>query len=363
MPEWLIIAVALVVVGVAAWALVVWLRGQGDAQATALRQEMQTLLAAQAQSVATQIGQLAQGVTQQLGQVNQALQKGVADSGLLATKAQEAVAAELRGSREILGKINQQLGEVQQAGRELSQASQTLQMVLGGAKTRGTLGEVALERMLSDSLPQSAYELQYSFATGTVVDAIIRSSDKIIPIDSKFPLDAYRRLVQTGEDARKEFAQAVRRHADSIAEKYIIPAEGTLDVALMFVPSESIYYELLMTEDARAGRLDEYCRSKGIIPVSPNTLHAYLSAILMGLRGMKIAENVRRLQDSLAGLQKQFDSFAEVHERLGTHLRHAHQSYEESASKLERARAALDQMAQGALPEAAPKTLEAATKD
>lgn len=347
--------IVLLFLALGGWALAVWTRGS-------LRQEIQAQLTAQAQAVAGQINQLTQSVTQQFLQVGQQLQNGIASAGTLASQAQQAVSQQLRASTEMLGTIRQQLGEVQQAGRELSQASQALQMVLAGAKTRGTLGEVALERLLEDALPRSAYDFQYTFATGVVVDAMVRSGDNILSIDSKFPLDAYRRLVETGEDARKEFAQAVRKHIDSIAEKYILPSEGTLDVALMFVPSESVYYELLMTEDPKAGPLDEYSRRKGVIPVSPNSLHAYLSAILMGLKGMKVEENAKRLLNSLAGLKRQVETFAEVYERLGSHLRHAQQNYEDAAGKLERTQAALDQMTQGALPEAPPKTLEAANK-
>jgi len=357
------VAVALVVVALGGWALAAWIRGRSEAQVTALRQEIQTLLATQAQTVATHIGQLAHSVTQQLGQVTQQLQTGVAATGTLASDAQQAVAARLAESTEMLGAIRQQLGEVQQAGRELSGAARTIELVLGGAQTRGSLGEVALERMLSDALPQAGYELQYRFATGEVVDAVLRFRDKLLPVDSKFPLDDYRRMAEQGEDARKGFAQAVRLHADSIAKKYIRPDEGTLDMALMFVPSEGVYYELLMTADAKGAPLDAYCRSKGVVPVSPNSLYAHLNILLMGLRGIQVEENARRLLASLAGLSKQLDTFAEVYDKLGTHLRNAQQSYTDAGGKLERARNALDQMAQGALPEAAPKTLEAATRD
>ena len=104
-----------------------------------------------------------------------------------------------------------------------------MQSVLGGAKTRGTLGEVTLERLLGDALPQGAYSTQYRFAsTGAIVDAIVRSGERILSIDSKFPLEAYRRLVEFGDEARRDFSLAVRRHADSIAEKYILPGEHTL---------------------------------------------------------------------------------------------------------------------------------------
>src|SRR5208282_4601628 len=158
--------------------------------------------------------------------------------------------------------------------------------------------------------------------------------------------------------ARREFSLAVRKHADSIAEKYILPDEHTFDYALMFVPSEGVYYELLMTEDSKYGRLDEYCRGKRVFPVSPNTFYACLSAIAVSLRGQQIEENARHLFTSLAGLKKQFESFADVYDKLGTHLRNSQKSYEEADSKLNRARNSLEQMSQGALPEDAPKALE-----
>ncbi|MGC1935937.1 MAG: DNA recombination protein RmuC, partial [Candidatus Acidiferrales bacterium] len=315
------------------------------------------------QSVNTQLGQVLQTVLQQLGQVTTSLQEGLTNSGQLVSQAQSAVASELRNSQEVLGRVGKQLGEIQQAGRDLSQATQTLQSVLGGAKTRGSLGEVALEALLADALPRSAYETQYRFSTGGIVDAVIRSGEKLIAIDSKFPLETYRRLIESGDDARKEFFQAVRKHAESVAEKYILQNEGTLDVALMFVPSESVYYELLMTSDAKLGRLDDHCRSKGILPVSPNTLHAYLSAILMGLKGMQVEENAKHLQAGLAGLQSQLEVFSKVYETLGGHIRHAQQCYDDADRKLDRTRGNLEQMAQGALPDAPVKALEATTRE
>jgi DNA recombination protein RmuC len=258
-----------------------------------------------------------------------------------------------------------QLGEVQQAGRDMSQATQTLQTILSGAKTRGTLGEVALERLLEDALPRSAYDTQHRFAsTGAIVDAIVRSGERLLSVDSKFPLEAYRRLVDAGEDARREFCVAVRKHADCIAEKYILPEEHTFDYALMFVPSEGVYYELLLTEDSKYGMLDEYCRSKRVFPVSPNTFYACLSAFAISLQGQKIEESTRMILAGMSGLKKQFESFTDVYEKLGNHLRHAQQSYEDADSKLTRARNSLEQMSQGALsdPVSEPdqRTLESA---
>jgi DNA recombination protein RmuC len=202
--------------------------------------------------------------------------------------------------------------------------------------------------------------MQYRFSNGEIVDAAVHFNGKLVPIDSKFPLDDFRRMGEEGEEARKGFAAAVRNHTDAIAKKYIVPGENTLDFALMFVPSEGVYYELLMSCDSKGVPLDVYCRQKNVIPVSPNSLYAHLSVILMGLKGLQIEENARRLHSSLSGLKTQWDNFAAVYEKLGTHLRNAQQSYGDADRKLERARDALDQMAQGALPEAQPKALEVA---
>ena len=289
------IAVVILAVAVVGW--IAWSASrQSEGQLTSLRQEMQNSLAAQNQAITSQITSQLSGqinslmlsVNQQLGQVRQELQTGVANTSQLASDAQREVAQKLQSSTEALLQMSQKIGQVQQTSQDLSKATQTLQSILGGAKTRGTLGEVTLERLLQDALPQSAYATQYRFAsTGAIVDAIVRSGDRVLSIDSKFPLEAYRRVIETGEDSRREFALAVRKHADAIADKYILPHENTFDYALMFVPSEGVYYELLMTQDTKYGRLDEYCRGKRVFPVSPNTFYACLNAVAISLQGQK----------------------------------------------------------------------------
>jgi DNA recombination protein RmuC len=176
----------------------------------------------------------------------------------------------------------------------------------------------------------------------------------VLCIDSKFPLEAYRRLVDAGDEARRDFSLAVRKHADSIAEKYILPHEHTLEYALMFVPSEGVYYELLMTQDSKYGRLDEYCRAKRVLPVSPNVLCAFVSAVAISLQGQKFEENARHLFAGLAGLKKQIEIFGGLYEKLGNHLRHAQQSYEDADARLTRVTNSVEQMSQGALPVAEP---------
>jgi DNA recombination protein RmuC len=346
-------------------ALVLWLvlqssQGQKksavlESQLSELRRELGTMATSQAQS-AGKVDAIGQSVTQRLDSVSKALQDGVKDSANISAQSQTAVRDEIKNSREMMERIQKQLGEVQLAGRQMSQTAQTLETILGGAKSRGTLGEVTLERLLEDALPKERYQRQYRFSSGEAADVVIFLRDKMLPIDSKFPLDAFRRMGEQtssqgssqppaqADEARRAFATAVKGHADAVAKKYVLPNEGTLGIALMFVPSESVYYELLMTSDAKSQPLDEYCRSKNVIAVSPNTLYAHLQVILMGLQGMQIEENAKRLHSSLTGLQKQMENFTDAFGKLGTHLKNAQQNYVEADRHFDKAQNTLGEM-------------------
>jgi DNA recombination protein RmuC len=323
-----------------------------ESQLTELRRDLLSVAQTQSQS-AGQIQSIGQTVSQRLESVTKALQDGVTSSAHITTQGQSAIAIELKNTREQIGLIQKQIGEVQEQSRGLSLATQSLENVLGGAKTRGLLGEVTLQRLLEDSLPASQFAMQYRFSSGEAADAVIFLRDqKLMAIDSKFPLDAFRRISADGDEARRAFATAVKGHADSIARKYIVPHEATLDLALMFVPSESVYCELLSTLDAKGQAIDAYCRDRKIIAVSPNTLYAHLCVIAMGLRGMQIEENAKRLLGSLSGMQKQMENFTDTFEKLGNHLKNAQQSYSEADKRLEKAQDTLGGML-GLAPEQA----------
>ena len=333
--------------------------GAIESQMTELRRDLQTIATSQAQSTG-QLETIAKSVAQRLDSVAPALQDAVKNSaqitGQMTSDAQNKMADELKNTRDQISQMQLLLGEVQQAGKQMSQTAQTLEDILGGAKSRGSLGEVTLERLLEDSLPSAQYAMQYRFSSGEAADAVIKLRDnKLMAIDSKFPLDAYRRISTEGDEARRAFVTAVKGHADAITKKYIVPDEGTLDVALMFVPSESVYYELLMTQDGKGQSLDAYCRDKQVIAVSPNTLYAHLHVIAMGLRGMQMEENTKQLVESLLGMEKQLEKFADKFGTLGTHLRNAQQSYSDSDKLFEKARSTLENMlgarAGDALPE------------
>jgi DNA recombination protein RmuC len=344
-----LIGVVIVVAGLVLWLVLQTSQEQKksaalESQLNELRRDLQTIGTAQAQSTG-QMATIGQSVSQRLESVTKALQEGVSNSAQIATQGQTAIANELKNTREQIGHIQKQLGEFQELGRGISSATKSLEGILGGAKTRGLLGEVTLERLLEDSLPASQYAVQYRFSSGEAADAVIFLRDKkLVAVDSKFPLDAFRRISAEGEEAKRAFATAVKGHADSIAKKYIVPNEGTLDLALMFVPSETVYYEMLMTLDSKGEALDSYCRGKNIIAVSPNTLYAHLCVIHLGLRGMQIEENAKRISAGLSGIQKNMATFTDVFEKLGTHLKNAQQSYGEADKRLEKTQNTLDSL-------------------
>jgi len=340
-----VIAATIVVALAVLWLVLQSLQGRQkneamESQMNELRRDLQTIANSQAKTTG-QLETIANSVAHRLDSFTPTLQEAIKNSaqitGQLTSDAQTRMAGELKNAREQISEIQRQLGGLQQASTQLSQAAQTIEGILGGAKSRGSLGEVTLERLLEDSLPPGLYATQYRFSSGEAADAVIFLRDKkLMAIDSKFPLDAYRRISAEGDEARRAFVTAVKGHADAIAKKYIVPEEGTLDLALMFVPSESVYYELLMSTDGKGLPLDAYCRERQVIAVSLNTLYAHLCVIVMGLRGMQTEENVRRLLGSLSGLEKQLEKFADKFDVLGTHLKNASQSYGEADKLLEK---------------------------
>lgn len=353
-PLWVAAAsFGLILIAVVVWVLVQNTQDQKnndalETQMNELRRDLLGLAGSQAQSAAT-MQTIAATVAARLEAVTAAVQQGAKDSAEITSKitsqAQVAMSTELKNTREQISEIQKQLGQVQEAGHLMHESASRLESILGGTKTRGNFGETTLERLLEDCLPPSQYSTQYKFRSGEAVDAVVHLRDKkLLAIDSKFPLDAFQRLETEGDEARKAFVNAVKLHADSIAKKYIVPDEDSLELALMFVPSESVYYELLRSSDSRGLAADAYCRTRKIIPVSPNTLYAHLSVIAMGLRGMQIEENAKRLAANLAGLRKQVDQFSESFERIGTHLKNVGLAYAEADKRLDKASGSLDHL-------------------
>ena len=243
-----------------------------------------------------------------------------------------------------------------------------LEQALRPPKARGGFGELLLENLLRDRLPPSAYELQFTFKTGERVDAIIRV-EKLVPIDAKFPLDNFERMVDAdGDDERqlheKAFGRDVKGHIDAIASKYIRPDEGTYDFALMYLPAEAIYYELAC---GKTGALLAYAHEKRVFPVSATTFTAYLQVIAFGLKGMQIEQTAQEVMAYTASLQTDFGKFREDFELIGTHLGRAGSSYGKAEKRLDRFEGKLERAVEQQPPELAtaeppalPRALDAA---
>src|SRR5438309_3514080 len=245
--------------------------------------------------------------------------------------------------------IHKQLGDVGRATTLLAEHAKELgrlEQVLRPPKARGGFGELLLENLLRDRLPPEAYAMQHTFATGDRVDAVIRA-DRLVPVDSKFPLDNFELMVGAEDEAQRQlyekaFGRDVKKHIDDISAKYILPAEGTYDFALMYLPAEAIYYELV---SGKTGQLLTYAHERRVFPVSATTFTAYLQVIVMGLKGLQIEQTAHEVMAYCAALQKDFGKFREDFELVGTHLSRAQSKYAEADKRLDRFETRLERAA------------------
>jgi DNA recombination protein RmuC len=265
--------------------------------------------------------------------------------------------------------IAEKLGRVEGATAQmLARAGDLarLEQILRPPKARGGFGELLLENLLRDRLPPSAYQTQYGFKSGERVDAVIHI-EKLIPIDAKFPLDNFERMVEDEDEGERElhtkaFARDVKGHIDAIATKYIKPSEGTYDFAFMYLPVEGIYYELV---SGRTGALLKYAHDRRVFPVSPTTFTAYLQVIAFGLKGMEFEQNAHEVMAYLADLRKDFGRFRDDFDLVGKHLGNAHTKFADAEKRLDRFDGKLERAAEQEVPAATeqtelPRAIEAA---
>ncbi|MEK7080560.1 MAG: DNA recombination protein RmuC, partial [Patescibacteria group bacterium] len=216
-----------------------------------------------------------------------------------------------------------------------------LQDILKNPKQRGILGEYYLETVLKNVLPPASFQMQYSFLNGEIVDAVVFVDKRIIPIDSKFSLENYNRMLQTNDPAEKKrletaFVNDLKLRIDETA-KYVRPEEKTMDFAFMFIPSEAVYYDLLINkvgviaEDTN--NLIYYAGKKKVVVVSPTSFLAYLQTVLQGLRNQKISEQAQTIIKEVERLGKHLYSYSEHFNRLGQHLDVASSSYNKAKTE------------------------------
>jgi DNA recombination protein RmuC len=277
------------------------------------------------------LGALAETLDRRLGQLD-----GKVDRRL---EAAQRTSSEIH---ERLGKVDSAAAQMLERAKDLSRLEQALRP----PKARGGFGELLLENLLRDRLPRGAFQMQYGFPTGERVDAVVRAGALLIPVDSKFPLDNYQRLVEAQSDderqlAERAFARDVRAHVDAIAAKYVRPEEGTSDFAFMYIPVEAVYYELACGKTAATL---QYAHERRVFPMSPSTFTAYLQVIAFGLRGIQIEQRAHEVMAYVADLTRDFERFQEDFDLVGRHLGNAQTKFASAdkrlgkfAGKLERA--------------------------
>ena len=267
-------------------------------------------------------------VNERLSQMNQSLQE-----------ANKIIGSNLGNATNVFGNVKEQLGKLEATNRQIVDISKdisSLQELLRAPKFRGSMGEVLLENLLFQVLPNKHYEAQYRFKTGDAVDAVIKLGERLVPIDAKFSLENFQKMLDALDEQakialRRKFVQDVKNRIDEVSSKYILPQENTYDFALMYIPAENVYYEVIIKED-----LFTYSMSKKVIPVSPNTIYAYLQVICLGLRGLKVEENAKNILKSLSALGIEVDKFKEEFSTLGSHLSNANTKYADSQKRLDK---------------------------
>jgi DNA recombination protein RmuC len=231
----------------------------------------------------------------------------------------KAINERLDNAGRVIAALTKELGGISQVGPDIRRLTETL----ASPKLRGNFGEEMLENMLSQALPKSGYEIQYKFKNGEVVDAIIKVGEKLLPIDSKFSMENFRlykeaKTEEAAEGLKKAFLKDVKKRVDEIHKKYILPQENTFDFALMYIPSEGVFSEVLDDTTVLT-----YAREKKVYFVSPNTLYHHLQIILLSLRGQKINEAAQQILAMIAGIKQESDKFGRNLEVLGSHIKNA----------------------------------------
>jgi len=244
----------------------------------------------------------------------------------------KAIQAQFSESAKIIREVTGELTKVSEGQKQvvnLADQLRGLEDILKNPKQRGILGEYFLEETLRNVLPPNSYQMQYKFADGKTVDAVVFVKDKIIPVDSKFSLENYERLLREKDptlktELEKQFKMDIKTRIDETS-KYIRPAENTMDFAFMFIPSEAIYYDILVNNGGAvklATRdLIEYAfRDKKVIIVSPTSFLAYLQTVLQGLRALQIEESAKEIRRRVEELGRHLSSYEEYMKKLGGHL-------------------------------------------
>jgi DNA recombination protein RmuC len=250
--------------------------------------------------------------------------------------------------------LQKQVGEMSEQARQLAEMSKsisTLERVLSAPKLRGGFGEAQLENLLRMVFANDQYQMEFAFSSGEKADAVLFFPQGHVAIDSKFPLENFRRMAEAETDAdkkslRREFLRDVKRRIDEIATKYVRPSEGTLPFALMYIPAENVYYEAII-RDEEGNDLYNYCTQRRVLPVSPNSLYAYLQTIVLGLNSMRVSQRAEWILREIEALRVEMTKFSDTFEVTGKHLRNASAKFDESAKALDKIQTRVEVLGNG----------------
>ena len=287
----------------------------------------------------------AESMNQQIGLVTQSIQKTTELMNQQLASQTSTIGNRLDNAAKVIGDLQKSQGQLLQATEEMKQLGESvaqLEGLLKAPKLRGGLGESMLEDLLKQVIPASSYAMQYRFRNGNTVDAIVRTANGIIPIDSKFPLENFRKMAEATNESEKKanyklFVSDVKKHIDAIAQKYIAPDEGTFDFALMYIPAENIYYETIIKNDNYddGSNIYNYGVQRKVFSVSPNTFYAQLHVLALGFKGMEVEKSAKEIIQNLARLQGDLGRFMDEFETVGKHLTNAKNKYDEAARRLD----------------------------
>ncbi|MFH0826849.1 MAG: DNA recombination protein RmuC [Candidatus Omnitrophota bacterium] len=282
---------------------------------------------------------ISNSVNQQLSSVTNQLNERLRETSQALQEGQKTVGERLDSATRVFGDVQKSLGRLEETHKQIYEVSKdisSLQELLRAPKFRGEIGETLLENLLAQVLPKEHFHAQYRFKSGEAVDAVIRLGERLVCVDAKFSLENFKKMQEVQEEPlkaqfRKKFMQDAKNRINEVSQKYILPEENTYDFALMYIPAENVYYEIIIKED-----LLSYGMSKKVIPVSPNTIYAYLQVICLGLKGLKVEENAKAILKNLSMLTIEINKFKEDFDILGSHLVNARNKYEDSSKRLDR---------------------------
>jgi len=307
-------------------------------------------------------------IQQQLSELSRMMDSKLGDS-------QKAVQHQFSESAKIIRDVTERLTRLDETNKQvinITDQLKNLQDILKNPKQRGVLGEYYLETVLKNVLPPGSYQMQYPFENGDIVDAVIFVKDKIIPIDSKFSLENYNRMLEADstesrERYEKAFSQDLKNRIDETA-KYVRPQEKTMEFAFMFIPSEAVYYDLLVNkvgamQSSTRNLINYAAGEKKVLIVSPTTFLAYLQTVLQGLKALQIEESAKEIKKQVGNLERHLGSYQLYMQKLGNHITTTVNTYNSASKEFKKIDKDVIKITEGKGTGFEPTTLEAPKKE